>query len=273
MKLKMKNKLLRIRGIALILIVFILTLPACDYSKPVNGYITIGGRKISVETTELYLQDVRDITALKHLTELIFLEIDMTLTIGPFVKRITDISPLAPLIKLKVLHLNGHMISNLEPLAQLANLTELHLIQNRISDITPLAHLVSLTTLNLSANTGSERINISPLSKLINLKNLDLSNNKIREWGDGYEHMRYDTIESLATLTNLVELNLSNTGIEDIAPLSALVNLTKLDLTGNLISDVTPLMSLTHLENLRLPKLSQEQLDELQAALPNCIIE
>ena len=50
----------------------------------------------------------------------------------------------------------------------------------------------------------------------------------------------------------LEELDLSDCGVSDIAPLSGLTGLTRLDLSGNSISDLTPLSGLTGLTYLNL---------------------
>lgn len=64
--------------------------------------------------------------------------------------------------------------------------------------------------------------------------------------------------------------------IEDLSPLAGLTNLRHLNLGGNEhISDISPLFGLTNLERLWLGAymtIPQEQLDEMQKAAPNCVI-
>ena len=99
-------------------------------------------------------------------------------------------------------------------------------------------NLTNLAELYLIENNVSD---ISALGALSNLEFLDLRNNQISD------------ISVLSTLTiSLLGLNLSNNQIFDISAISGLTNLLLLDITGN--------------------PLTQEQIDELQAALPDCLI-
>lgn len=74
---------------------------------------------------------------------------------------------------------------------------------------------------------------------------------------------------------SLRELNLSSNALEDITPLSWLTALETLDLSGNNISSLQPLVSMTWLEKLNLSgnPLTEEQIDDLREALPDCEIE
>ncbi|GHU61511.1 hypothetical protein AGMMS49983_01370 [Clostridia bacterium] len=137
----------------------------------------------------------------------------------------------------EILDLSEKNISDISPLASLTNLTDLILWGNNISDISSLASLTNLTILGLGGNEISD---ISPLASLTNLTFLGLHQNNISD------------ISPLASLTNLTELNLEQNRISDISSLKKLKNLQYLQLGGN------PLM--------------QVQIDELQAALPNCDI-
>ena len=69
---------------------------------------------------------------------------------------ISDVTPLAHLVKLQTLHLNNNVISDVTPLAHLVKLQTLHLNNNAISDLTPLANLDRLRQLDVRANFLSE---------------------------------------------------------------------------------------------------------------------
>ena len=68
--------------------------------------------------------------------------------------KISDLTPLAGLQKIRVLKFYGSNISDLTPIAGLVNLTDLNLADNNISDLTPIAGLVNLAYLNLLDNNG-----------------------------------------------------------------------------------------------------------------------
>ncbi|CAI6086044.1 hypothetical protein COHCIP112018_04900 [Cohnella sp. JJ-181] len=59
-------------------------------------------------------------------------------------------------------------------------------------------------------------------------------------------------VEGLQYATNLTQLNVSRSELQDIGVLRSLTKLTKLDLGGNQIADLSPLRSLTNLETLDL---------------------
>ena len=130
-------------------------------------------------------------------------------------------------------------IDNLTGLETAINLTSLNLSGNTISSLTPLAKLVNLETLNLADNENIS--SISSLAKLTGLTDLDLSNNKI------------SSVSSLSKLTSLTDLNLSMNQISSLTALSDLSSLTTLDLSNNTkIKDVLPLQGLSSLQRLDL---------------------
>jgi len=139
---------------------------------------------------------------------------------------ITDLSPLANLTNLQVLHLGNNQITDLSPLANLTNLQILHLSNNQITDLSPLANLTNLQVLYLSNNQITD---ITPLANLTNLGGpygvLGLDNNLIND------------ISPLENLTNLQWLQLDNNLITDLSPLYKLENLTFYTLKGNPVSD------------------------------------
>jgi hypothetical protein len=156
--------------------------------------------------------------------------------------------------------LGEKQITDINELRWLTHVTELNLRVNSISDINALTNLTTLTWLNLFNNSITD---INAISRLTELETLFLSENPITD------------ISALEGLTNLTFLAAYSCSISDI---SVLGNLTKLDtllLSDNLISDITALKGLTNLQLLRLDgnPLTQQQIDELREALPNCDIQ
>ncbi|MBN1973471.1 MAG: leucine-rich repeat domain-containing protein [Sedimentisphaerales bacterium] len=111
--------------------------------------------------------------------------------------------------------------------------------------------------------SGDEEIclmDLSPLKKLHNLQKIELL------------LIQLDNVKPLAGLTNLKRLGLEYTGISDIEPLKGLKNLETLNLDYNPITDLKPLKNLTQLKSLYIrhcDKITKEQVEDLQKALPN----
>lgn len=88
-----------------------------------------------------------------------------------FTNAITDIGPLANLIKLEDLNVHTQQVSDLSPLSGMTGLIELRLAGNLFTDLSPLRGLSSLQNLEL---TGNSITDISPLAGLPNLTGVDL---------------------------------------------------------------------------------------------------
>lgn len=151
------------------------------------------------------------------------------------------------------------VLSDISDIAKFKNLQKLYLDHNAIEDISPLKELNYLTVLSISSNNISD---ISPLKELTLLKKLTLGFNNISD------------ISALRELTALEVLELSDNSISDIGALSGLHKMYWLFLSDNNISDITPLKSLSRLESLDIidNPISTEQIAELEAALPRCLI-
>lgn len=83
-------------------------------------------------------------------------------------------------------------------------------------------------------------------------------------------------ISVLAELPDLEYIELFMQDITDISALANHENLLDLNLCHNNVTDLTPLYSCPNLERLWIsynPNLTQEEVDALQAVLPNCVIE
>lgn len=89
-------------------------------------------------------------------------------------------------------------------------------------------------------------------------------------------HNQISDISALAELTELQSIRISYNNITDITPLANLKNVTQLSIIGNDIKgeeNLKTLMSMTNLISLTLGSgFSDEEIDELQKALPNCVI-
>ena len=133
--------------------------------------------------------------------------------------KLSDISILANFTNLTELDLGQNSITNLSPLAALTELRVLDLSDNPITDLSPLCALKNLTDLRLDGNHLTEQTDFSPLLALTQLQSLDLSRNLI---GDR-------SLETIAQLTTLKNLDVSYNRITDISPLATLPNLIHLN--------------------------------------------
>ncbi len=115
--------------------------------------------------------------------------------------------------------------------------TEADLHGRRTSNLSMLAKLKNLETLNLCGTKASD---LSPLSELKNLRKLDISYTKVID------------LSPLAELENLETLHLTNAEVNDLSPLAEVKNLKAL--------------------HLRKTQVSDEQVQELEQALPSCDI-
>ena len=125
-------------------------------------------------------------------------------------------------------------------------LTELDLSDRGLTneDIQGLEKMTNLTQLSLDGNR--DITDLSALSQLTNLKDLNISNTGAAN------------LSPLAGLTNLTKLAIANPDISDLSPLSNLTNLTTLylddgSLTSSKILDLSPLASLVNMEQLYIP--------------------
>ena len=151
--------------------------------------------------------------------------------------RITDVLPLAHLVRLEQLILNDNPLTNLSPLAYLGSLKDLRLSRTGISDVRELQTLGGLRILELRNNGIAQ---LSPLAGLTRLVELTLSGNRITH------------LSPLSALTRLRVLRLDGNRISDLSPLEGLSRLRRLDLADNAIADISPLGSLTGLQYLGL---------------------
>jgi len=133
--------------------------------------------------------------------------------------KLSDISILANFTHLTELDLGQNSITDLSPVAALTELRVLELSDNSITDLSPLSTLKNLTDLKLDGNHLTQQTDFSPLLALTQLQSLDLSRNLI---GDR-------SLETIAQLKTLKNLNVSYNRITDISPLTTLPNLIHLN--------------------------------------------
>ena len=170
-----------------------------------------------------------------------------------------DLTPLAGVTTLRWLDLHGSSVTDLTALAKLDGLDELDVDGTPLKNLGPLSGLKKLRVLCVNDTKVTD---LTPLNGLVNLQTLDLSRTQVTN------------LAPLTSLNSLRHLNLVHTSITDISPLSELPNLEKLDLSDSPVSDLSPLVKLKKLKHLSLgvPTASRKQIEELQRALPDCLI-
>lgn len=194
---------------------------------------------INLESLSLVNQRVTDISPVKNLTKLKKLDLRNNAEKG---KVIEDISALKKLVNLEQLDLSQAKIKNVDFLKNLKKLKKLNLMSNKLTDISFLKEFVNLTYLDLSYN----RINdITPLNNLVNLEILKLSCNPTAIGGETFEKIK--DISSLKNLRNLSEFSISNHDIKDISVVKNFKNLSFLEINNNKIDDFSVIFNLPNL--------------------------
>ena len=205
--------------------------------KAPDATITVADMMILIEL-HARNANISDLTGLEYATNLmrLYLDAEYVEAEDRFINSnsVSDLSPLAGLINMRLLSLDTNSITDISAIAGLTNLITLNLGENNISDISAIAGLTNLQRLGLYSNPISD---ISSVSGLANLTVLALGINSITD------------ISALAGLTNLTTLWLFHNPISDISPLTRLTQLTHLNLRDNAISDISPLVENTGLGN------------------------
>ena len=224
----------------------------------------------ALEYLTLASNEISDVVPLAGLTALTDLKLAGN--------EISDVAPLAGLMALTDLNLAGNEISDVVPLADLAALTDLGLHRNRISDVAPLAGLTALKSLPLDFNEISD---VAPLvandglghGDYIGLKGNPLDSRSrtmhiptLRQRGVQVEFDAGITEREIPdvglrraieralnrgdadTYSNLLVLDASNHGIEDLTGLEEARTLDRLFLERNIITDIAPLAGLYLIE-------------------------
>ena len=216
-------------------------------------------------------RNVKDLTGLQFATNLTWLhlinnQISDLSPIASLIKlrelwtrhnNISDISPVRGLTDLTHLEVHDNQVSDISAVRNLKNLIELHVGKNRISDLSPIAGLINLKELYMSDNTVSD---LSPLLQLINLEELHCEDNtvsdlspvagliKLKEFAFGANNI--SDVSPLARLINLEHIHFSLNEVSDLSPFAGLVNLKSIRSWGNPFSDLSPLAGLTNMEKI-----------------------
>ncbi len=184
---------------------------------------------------------VYDITVFQHLTSLTML----TMENCPCVDDIDPFEYLTNLTGLMLVDMDD--VWDLDFVDDMTNLESLYVQGcNRISDISHLKYLVNLKMFDISFCRGinNEDIDLNFLKSTTSLTSLSLPRD-----------LKFKDLSAFVNLTNLTDLNLSESGLNDIRHIVTLTSLVSLDLSSckNLdLSNTTPLRSLTRLERLTL---------------------
>ena len=258
---------------------------------------------VCTKLTKLDLSDnsISDISALVDIPGLTELDLSDN--------SISDISPLVSMTKLTTLDLSNNSIKSVAALKELTKLTELQIGGNKLGSFSAIGALTALQTLGLN-DTGLKDSDLSSLYTLKNLKKLNIEDNgaltesgvsalqkklpgctishselaRSIELGGKSFPADSETVEATdlgltdisraSGFTNVKHMDLSKNQISSVSALSTLTSLESLDLSDNKITDVSALHSLTNLKQLWLGgnNLSDDQIDALRAALPDCYI-
>jgi Leucine-rich repeat (LRR) protein len=165
--------------------------------------------------------------------------------------------------QITVLGLGGKELSDIKLLEKFTNLQTLNLLQiNWPKKEIPFLMKV-LVKIKLYNPNKKFALDLSPLEKLTNLQELYLSGLLIKD------------ITPLSGIINLKHLVLYQIPISNYESLKDMKNLEFLQLNDISISDLDPIKKLTNLKIIYIydcPDITNEQIEDLQKALPNLVI-
>jgi hypothetical protein len=185
-------------------------------------------------------------------------------------EKLTDITPLSGLKKLKELHIYDCLwIENLEPLSALTNLEILSIGKcEKIKNLRPLSSLTNLKNLSLRHYNNYDYSALAPLRQLeelslviweidvIYLNNIGqlrfLKKFTIRNYPTRYQEQKITNVNALQNMINLERLEISNIDNLNLSFFSSLRNLKELKLKSCPINDLSPLANLPNLVNVNL---------------------
>jgi Leucine-rich repeat (LRR) protein len=210
--------------------------------------------------------------------------------------KISDISPLQSLTNLESLDLAGNSVKSISALSKLTKLKYLTLDDDGIDDLSPLAELQSLDTLELKGKNDA----LSPIRLLSKLRVLSVSGLKsdnipifqdikflrsvkllgavINDWSAlsqfsslidlDVSRSNILKLDGLCPNDTLEFLDLSDTGVSDLAPIEKCSNLTRIDLSGTPVRDLRPLRGLQKLKDVDVAdtKISDADIDAFKAS-------
>ncbi len=214
--------------------------------------ISVLRKLISLDNLRLEHNRISDISVLEGLTSLVVLYLDHN--------QISDISAIGNLISLTGIFLSHNQISDISVLKGLTKLVMLDLNNTEVNDLTPIKGLDKLQYLYAST---TQLGNIQVVSELTNLRSLGITNTKVRD------------LAPIKQLNNLEDLFFSDTPADTLEPLKELTNLQTLKIQKTQINSLEPIKGLSNLKEILLEgceKITAEQIDDLQKALPDCKI-
>lgn len=180
--------------------------------------------------------------------------------------KISDLTPLADLVDLQKLSLQRTQITNLSPLKGLNSLEVLNIENTKVQDLSALADLSSLKFVYADF-TGINAVKARAFYQKHPYALLTYHTNKLRawfmrlpaQWKDVFNAVvkldKLPTKEQLHRLANSKSIKIvDKSSIRDLSALKMLSELTELEFSNTQVSDLLPLTSLKHLAILRCPR-------------------
>ena len=188
---------------------------------------------------------------------------------------LTLLPDLSACVNLASLNIRNNQITSLDPMAACTNLKELMIDNNPISDISLLEPMIRLTTMDLS---GTQITSLDGLKNCTVLETVDFSGLSLTDLSlleKNKETLLYAVLQrmpdtdfsALQGCTNLRELYLTSSGVQDLSFVSGMERLERLQAADNAIRDLSPLAGCTKLRILNLAGNSIESLAGLPAVL------
>jgi Leucine-rich repeat (LRR) protein len=212
---------------------------------------------------------VRDLSDLGDLTNLENLSISGTLT--------DNLSSLQYLITLKRISFENTVISDLSPLSRLENLEIIDADQTQIADLEPLGTITALEKVYCDQTRITRNLANAFMASHPNVLVI-YESQELTSWWTGLSfdwqnifrgYVKLDpkpATEQLHQLTMLSEINIEgNDNITSLEPLAKLTNLKDIQASGTLISDISPLSDLIDLKVLSCANTRVGDLMPLQA--------
>lgn len=188
---------------------------------------------------------------------------------------VSDLSPLSNMTSLQSLKISQTRVNNLYALAELKSLKELYCSNTSINDLTPLKGHRLLSKIYCD-NTRVDVLQASEFTKENPFSLVIYDTNALEQWWNNlpiYWKAVFSkqisitgepTTEQLHEVINMTELDLSgNPYLQDLLPVSRLTNLVNLNISNTEITHLLPLAGMTNLEYINLEHTFVESLKSL----------
>ncbi len=170
---------------------------------------------------------------------------------------VTDLSPLAPLVKINTLYLDCNGFSDISALANLPELVTLSMNANQVVDLTALSSCPKIDTLEMNNNQIE---NLGPIAGLTDLIGLRFDYNQVSDisalaglnnliWIT-FNHNQVSDISSVANMVALEDLWFKSNQVVDISAVDNLDRMNALGFSNNLVEDISALSGMTNLEGV-----------------------